>query len=50
MKNFLRIISVISLLFLYGCKTVDVRGQYVSDEYINEINKEKPTKEISGEI
>ncbi|MBN8511491.1 MAG: outer membrane protein assembly factor BamE [Rickettsiales bacterium] len=45
MTNFLRIISVISLLFLYGCKTVDVRGQYVSDEYINEINKEKPTKE-----
>ena len=36
--------TVIILLILAGCQTVDVRGQFVSDEAINEINTKKPDK------
>ena len=36
--------TVIILLTLAGCQTVDVRGQFVSDEAINEINTKKPDK------
>jgi outer membrane protein assembly factor BamE (lipoprotein component of BamABCDE complex) len=37
---------VIILLFLLsGCQTIDVRGQPVSDESIEEIRTKKPTKE-----
>jgi outer membrane protein assembly factor BamE (lipoprotein component of BamABCDE complex) len=42
--GFSRLFTVIILLTLAGCQTVDVRGQFVSDEAINEINIKKPGK------
>ena len=42
--GFSRLFTVIILLTLAGCQTVDVRGQFVSDEAVNEINTKKPGK------
>lgn len=39
------IISVFFLLTISGCQSIDVRGQFVSDNAINQVNSEKPTQE-----
>jgi outer membrane protein assembly factor BamE (lipoprotein component of BamABCDE complex) len=39
------VISSILLLILTGCQSVDVRGQFVSDSAIAEINANKPNQE-----
>lgn len=39
--GFSQLFIIIILLTLAGCQTVDVRGQFVSDEAINEINTNK---------
>lgn len=42
---FTTIISVLLLLILSGCQSVDVRGQFVSDSAIKQINSKKPNQE-----
>lgn len=42
---FTGIISVVLLLILSGCQSVDVRGQFVSDSVIEQINIKKPNQE-----
>ena len=39
------VISMFLLLILSGCQSVDVRGQFVSDSAIKQINTEKPNQE-----
>lgn len=49
MKIFFSIIVklffVLSLFIITGCQTVDIRGQYVSDQAISEINSKKSSQE-----
>ncbi len=42
---FAGIISVFFLLIISGCQSIDVRGQFVSDSAIEQINIKKPKKE-----
>ena len=42
---FAGIISVLFLLIIAGCQSIDVRGQFVSDSAIEQINIKKPDKE-----
>lgn len=42
---FAGIISVFFLLIITGCQSIDVRGQFVSDSAIEQINIKKPNKE-----
>ncbi len=42
---FAGIISVVLLLILSGCQSVDVRGQFVSDSVVEQINIKKPNQE-----
>ncbi|RTK92669.1 MAG: outer membrane protein assembly factor BamE [Rickettsiales bacterium] len=39
------LITIIFLMLLTGCQSIDVRGQNVSDEAVEEINSKKPHKE-----
>ena len=39
------LITIIFLMLLTGCQSIDVRGQNVSDEAVEEINSNKPHKE-----
>lgn len=39
------IISVFFLLIITGCQSIDVRGQFVSDSAIEQINIKKPNQE-----
>jgi len=41
---FSRLFTIMILFTLTGCQTVDMRGQFVSDKAINEINAKKPGK------
>ena len=41
---FARIISVFFLLSLFGCQSIDIRGQFVSDSAIEQINIKKPNQ------
>lgn len=42
---FAGIISVFFLLVITGCQSIDVRGQFVSDSAIEQINIKKPNQE-----
>ena len=42
---FAGIISVFFLLIITGCQSIDVRGQFVSDSAIEQINIKKPNQE-----
>lgn len=42
---FTGIISVFFLLIISGCQSIDVRGQFVSDSVIEQINVKKPNQE-----
>lgn len=42
---FTGIISVFFLLTISGCQSIDVRGQFVSDSAIKQVNIKKPTQE-----
>lgn len=42
---FTGIISVFFLLIISGCQSIDVRGQFVSDSIIEQINIKKPNQE-----
>ncbi|GAB4163818.1 MAG: outer membrane protein assembly factor BamE [Rickettsiaceae bacterium] len=44
MTHFSRLIYILFFTAIAGCQSIDVRGQFVSDEAIKEINLEKPTK------
>ena len=45
MINFSKLLPLIILLTLTGCQSVEMRGQFVSDQAISEINSEKPDKQ-----
>jgi outer membrane protein assembly factor BamE (lipoprotein component of BamABCDE complex) len=43
------LLTIITLLILSGCQTLEVRGQFVSDKAVAEINNKKPSKkEVSS--
>jgi outer membrane protein assembly factor BamE (lipoprotein component of BamABCDE complex) len=44
MTHFPKLISLIFLILLAGCQSIDVRGQFVSDEAIKQINSQLPNK------
>ena len=44
MTHFHKLISLIFLILLAGCQSIDVRGQFVSDEAIKQINSQLPNK------
>ena len=44
MTHLPKLIPTIFLIFLAGCKSIDVRGQFVSDEAIKQINSQQPAK------
>ena len=46
---FAGIISVFFLLVITGCQSIDVRGQFVSDSAIEQINIKKPNQGRVGE-
>ena len=39
-----KLLPTIFLILLAGCQSIDVRGQFVSDEAIKQINSQQPTK------
>jgi outer membrane protein assembly factor BamE (lipoprotein component of BamABCDE complex) len=51
LKQYLTILLPLTLFFiLSGCQTMDVRGQYVSDQDIEQIIAKKPSKETVIEM
>jgi len=44
MTHLPKLIPTIFLIFLAGCQSIDVRGQFVSDEAIKQINSQQPAK------
>ncbi len=44
MTHLHKLIPLIFLILLAGCQSIDVRGQFVSDEAIKEINTQRPNK------
>lgn len=51
MTNLNKLIATICLFLLAaGCQSIDVRGQFVSDEALQEINRIKPTQEVLAEM
>jgi hypothetical protein len=44
MTHLHKLIPTIFLILLAGCQSIDVRGQFVSDEAIKQINSQQPTK------
>lgn len=48
--SFIKPFLLIIFLFLSGCQSIDVRGQFVSDDAINEINTKKLNKDQVAEL
>ena len=44
MTHLHKLLPTIFLILLAGCQSIDVRGQFVSDEAIKQINSQQPTK------
>ncbi len=44
MTHLYKLIPTIFLILLAGCQSIDVRGQFVSDEAIKQINSQQPNK------
>ncbi len=44
-KHLTPLLTIITLLILSGCQTIEVRGQFVSDNAVEEINNKKLSKE-----
>jgi outer membrane protein assembly factor BamE (lipoprotein component of BamABCDE complex) len=45
MTHLNRLIFILCLTIIAGCQSIDMRGQFVSNQEIKEINSEKPDKE-----
>ena len=44
MTHLHKLVPTIFLILLAGCQSIDVRGQFVSDEAIKQINSQQPAK------
>lgn len=47
---FFPLLSIIVLFILSGCKTIEVRGQFISDKEIEAVKLKKPSKEAVIEM
>ncbi len=50
MTHLKTLITIIFLMLLSGCQSIDIRGQSVTDEAVAEINEKKPFKDQLTEL